>query len=157
MVRLSLTCLLVMALFGAASARADARADDCDDMTRVDDVPSPVGRLVERELILPCAVVDSGVVGPGCGHADFYVVNLQGTVLCRVDVAVLAVTATPMSIDEAPSGAPSSSSVDVMSPAASHAVIAAFAIPLVTDVLTAKPPRALDEGLDLVFGQLRPS
>lgn len=36
--------------------------------------------------VLPCAMVESGVLGPACTDATFYVVTDAGVLLCTVDV-----------------------------------------------------------------------
>jgi len=74
------------------TASGGARADDCDDVTPIDGahrVDNSVG-LHAVDTIVPCALVDSGVVGPECADA-FYVVNHQGTVLCRVELLAFSV------------------------------------------------------------------
>jgi hypothetical protein len=102
----SLLSVVVAAVLSTASAAA--RADDCDDMSPIEgarraEAPAPLHAV---EVVVPCAVADSGVVGPECPDA-FYVVNHQGTVLCRVDLLAFAVDEGRPSVqpDESPAAA----------------------------------------------------
>ncbi|HEY1099302.1 MAG TPA: hypothetical protein VGF99_10245 [Myxococcota bacterium] len=115
----------VATMFCAREAHAETRAargpaherhdDDCDEMTMVaSDLEAPV----VAEVIVPCAMVDSGMLGSDCHDAAFYVVNQAGTLLCRLDTMVLSANVASSSIDD---GQPGSASVHV---ATAHAGIA---------------------------------
>jgi len=165
---MSTTCRLLTALlafafaFAGATARAErngSKGDDCfDQMSRVDVDPRD-GLSAEPtiiELIVPCAVVDSGVLGPDCAAADFYVVNGSGTLLCRVDLAVLAHAPKSSTIEDAPPAAASTTPY-AAPPATSQALAFALHPPLITDVMGAAGVAGLDEGIDLVAFRPRPS
>jgi hypothetical protein len=81
---------------------SSARADDCDDVTPVDgerrqNAPATAAPAtaapIPVEVVVPCAVVDDGGLGADC--PEVWVMNDQGTLLCRV--ALLAFdAASPM-------------------------------------------------------------
>jgi hypothetical protein len=83
----SVRLLILAALAVVGGFAPDARADDCDEITPVDDArrveqPAPVR---STEVVVPCAAIDSGLVGADCADA-FYVLSPQGVTLCRVDL-----------------------------------------------------------------------
>jgi len=114
-VRLLSTLIAVASLLGPVDAWAlDLR--DCDDMTlAAEDVKDVKDVVVDRgaevdtdagfiasEFVVPCAMAENGTLGPACQDAPFYVVNQNGTLLCRVDVAVFANAAAVRAVDPAP-------------------------------------------------------
>ena len=97
--------------------RADDKSsalDDCDQYQPSDmsvpaeavDVVDVVDVVVEApqvaEVVVPCAMVESGVLGPACQDAAFYVVNQHGTLLCRVDLAVFTQGGALPIVEQAP-------------------------------------------------------
>lgn len=99
---------LVATMLCATSASADAgvKSDDCpDQMTFADD-----GAPLLTEVVVPCAMVDSGLLGADCHDAAFYVVNQTGTLLCRLDVMVLGLSTATSTIE---GSQPASASVHV--------------------------------------------
>ncbi len=72
-----------IACTGALAAPA-AASGVCEDAR----TPAPQ-RRDDAELILPCAIAESGVLGPACQDAPMYVVTHGGVVLCQVDLAVV--------------------------------------------------------------------
>lgn len=163
----SCVVVVVLALFShSASAHVDAKdaKDGCDDMSVVDaaiDVDPAVAGLAAvdatvHEVVVPCALVESGALGPDCQDANFYVVNQTGTLLCRVDVAVFHVAAAAPVVEQAPAA-----------PAAGGAAVACAAV-VDVDLLVPPPPGyferaivALQPGLAAsdahVSGRPRPS
>jgi hypothetical protein len=84
--------LLAVFVVAALAAAGAARADDCDDVTPADGlrrVDAAAG-MHAVEVVVPCALIDSGALGVDCADA-FYVVNPQGTVLCRVEALAFSV------------------------------------------------------------------
>lgn len=61
-----------------------------------------------EELILPCAMVESDLLGPWCVDAAFYLVTTSGTLLCRVSLPAVDITSTssPDLEDRDPAPAP---------------------------------------------------
>jgi hypothetical protein len=57
---------------------------------------APIAGAIE-ELIIPCAMVESDLLGPWCVDAAFYLVTTSGTLLCRVSLPAvdIASTSTP--------------------------------------------------------------
>ncbi|MDP2340570.1 MAG: hypothetical protein Q8O67_06415 [Deltaproteobacteria bacterium] len=83
--------------------------DDCDDMSLpseeadVDvDIAAEVEALVPADVVVPCAMVESGVLGPACQDAAFYVVNQHGTLLCRVELAVFTQAGSLPVVEQSP-------------------------------------------------------
>jgi hypothetical protein len=119
-------CLFFIAV--SLATAGTARADDCDDITpvdpahRVDAVPP----LLAVDVVVPCAVLDNGLLGADCADA-FYVVNHQGTVLCRVDALAFAVD------DDAPSWQRDDR------PSVSSQAFAAVALPATVPTLPSPP------------------
>jgi len=111
-VRLLSISIVVASMLGPVDAWAlDLR--DCDDMTlAAEDVKDVVvdrgaevdtdAGFIASELVVPCAMAENGTLGPACQDAPFYVVNQNGTLLCRVDVAVFANAAAVRAVDPAP-------------------------------------------------------
>jgi hypothetical protein len=94
--RVLTACIFFVAVSQAMAGTA--RADDCDDITPVDPARrvEAVPTLLAVDIVVPCTALDNGMLGADCADA-FYVVNHQGTVLCRVDALAFAVD------DDAPS------------------------------------------------------
>jgi len=164
----SLLCLLCGLLVSLWSTTATATTtpgsdrDDCDEMTRVVDVDDagrdavPGPELVE--VVVPCAMVDSGALGPDCHDAAFYVVNPQGTLLCRVDVAVLGASTSTDTLEDGPPATPYASSGHVLPPAAVVDVtLPRVPPPACHDVDAAVGPPGLDDGRDVAGFSPRPS
>lgn len=59
--------------------------------------------------IIPCAMVESGVLGPACGDATFYVVTDAGVMLCTVDIDTFQLTSAPSRSVETAPAAPAAS------------------------------------------------
>jgi len=140
---------LLMCSLPVAARADDGGVEDCDQSTVIE--PDTV------EVVVPCGLVDSGALGPDCHDAAFYVVNHQGTLLCRVDVAVLGANVPTSSIDDGPpADAPSPSSV--MAPAAVTVAIDLQVLPArVDDVARAVGPPGLGGGIDVDGTRPRPS
>lgn len=112
-VRLLSISIVVASLVGPVDAWAlDVR--DCDGMTLAADagdkdvvvergaeVDTDAG-FIASEVVVPCAMAENGTLGPACQDAPFYVVNQNGTLLCRVDFAVFANDAPVRAVDPAP-------------------------------------------------------
>jgi hypothetical protein len=101
-------------------------------------------------------MVDSGALGADCHDAAFYVVNQQGTLLCRIDVALLTTTGPSSAIEHAPpnhSTQPSS--------ALGPAVVVTVELPLLPQRVDSLPlavgPVGLGAGIDVDSSRLRPS
>ena len=123
--------LLLLATSLAAGQSVARDRDDCDEMsvTNVVDVadfqsPQPT------ELVVPCAMVDSGVLGPACQDVAFYVVNQHGTLLCRAELwvfaqnsSVPAVEASLAAVLEAPTQAGAVAVVPLLIPSVPVAVV----------------------------------
>lgn len=105
-------CLGLAVLMPAASASALPR---CDEDERVDEVALERGASLEKQLeeqleeqltdtILPCAMLESGAVGPWCLDANVYVVTPSGVLLCRAGLTVfdVPVAGTPWIENTAP-------------------------------------------------------
>jgi hypothetical protein len=150
---------VLLLLLGVLTSSA-ARADDCDDITPVQ---APLAASADRgeaavleptEVVVPCAVVDDGFAGADCADA-FYVVNHQGTLLCRVEVlAFAASSALPCVEGGDPATSPPTSPVV-------HAVVPTMApslrCPLCTDVARALPVADAGPANAHVDEQPRPS
>jgi hypothetical protein len=140
-------------------ARADAGAtlEDCAQTTsaEVGDARS-MAEPRSVEVVVPCAMVDSGVLGADCHDAAFYVVNQQGTLLCRIDVALLSTTAPASSVEHAP---PNHSTQPSSAPG--PAVIITVELPLLPQRVDSVPravgPVGLGAGVDVDASRLRPS
>ena len=93
-------CLVAMILCGASVAQA---ALDCDDVTLEENHRE--GAWLEPVLtsvIIPCAMVESGQLGPDCKDANFYVVNQVGTALCQVELSLFAAAHSLPVVERAP-------------------------------------------------------
>lgn len=161
---LCLLCGLLVALWSttamASTTALGADRDDCDEMTRVvendDDAGFATPDLVE--VIVPCAMVESGALGPDCHDAAFYVVNPQGTLLCRVDVAVLTVSHPSDALEDGPPATPYASGGHALPPAAVVDVaLPGVPPPAVHDLAVAVGPPGLDDGRDVTGFSPRPS
>jgi hypothetical protein len=140
-------------------ARADAEAtlEDCAQTTSAE---VGDGRSVAEprsvEVVVPCAMVDSGVLGADCHDAAFYVVNQQGTLLCRIDVALLTTTAPASAIEQAP---PTESTQPSSAPG--PVVVVTVELPLLPQRVDSLPlavgPVGLGAGIDVDSSRLRPS
>jgi len=92
----TMLCATAARAEGRGDLKADLKGDDCpDQMTFADD-----GVPLLTEVVVPCAMVDSGLLGADCHDAAFYVVNQTGTLLCRLDVMMLGVSTTTSTIDD---------------------------------------------------------
>ncbi len=133
--------------------------DGCpDEMTLMaDDDGDDVGVVEAVEVIVPCAVVESGALGAACHDAAFYVVNQTGTLLCRVDVAVLASSARSTSIETAAPAAPSSSSAALALALPTTSIRFQLPRQAITELAPARGPKRLGPGLDLTSFAPRPS
>ena len=58
--------------------------------------------------VVPCAMVESGVLGPACADASFYVVTDAGVMLCTVDVDTFELAVAPARAVETAPAAPTS-------------------------------------------------
>jgi hypothetical protein len=105
--------------------------------------PLAAGPVADAELpVLPCAMVESGLLGPACGDAAFYVVTQAGVLLCSVDVDVFGAQDTSLpTVERAPAAPPSSVSFGLQ---ASAVVPKAVAVPpcAVVDVSVPAPQQA---------------
>lgn len=86
--------LLVLAVACAASsARALPQCEEELSAQSVDEAaPEPVAAALP---VVPCAMVESGVLGPACADATFYVMTDAGVLLCSVDVDTFQLTQAP--------------------------------------------------------------
>ena len=140
-------------------ARADAGAtlEDCAQTTSADVDDGRSGAEPRSvEVVVPCAMVDSGVWGADCHDAAFYVVNQQGTLLCRIDVALLTTTAPASSIEQAP---PTESTQPSSAPG--PLAVVTVELPLLPQRVDSVPravgPIGLGAGIDVDASRLRPS
>lgn len=138
----------------AMGARADSGdvehdgVEDCDQSTVIE--PDTV------EVVVPCGLVDSGALGPDCRDAAFYVVNHQGTLLCRVDVSVLGVNTHSSSVsDGPPAHAPQPSSA--LAPAIAVTIDLQVLPARIDDVAHAVGPHGIGAGIDIDTSRPRPS
>ena len=120
--------LLLVAFVVAGAARADitkdgARegankdVDDCDDMSveaDADKVEADEDHEDHADVVVPCAMADSGVLGDGCADAAFYVVNQHGTLLCRVELTVFTNATSAPAVDTAPAAPVAGPSVSIV-------------------------------------------
>ncbi len=157
-----LLCGLLVSLWSSAATATDR--DDCDEMTRVIDVDvydadrEAVGGPELVEVVVPCAMVESGALGPDCHDAAFYVVNTQGTLLCRVDVAMLGTSTSTDTLEDGPPATPYASGGHVLPPAAVVDVTLPRVPPAAChDVDAAMGPPGLDGGRDVAGFSPRPS
>lgn len=158
---LGLLCgLLSFAVPGNAESRA---SDDCaDQMTRADvnadtdDAPN-AGEPRVVEVVVPCTMVESGVLGADCHDAAFYVVNTQGTLLCRLDVAVLVTAMTSDTLEDGPPAAPTSQSAALIAAATVEVTLPRVPPPAIVDITAATGPPWLGGGRDVVGFSPRPS
>jgi hypothetical protein len=162
----SIVCLLCGLLVSLWSTTATATTttpdrDDCDEMTRVVDVDGDGDGVASPdvvEVVVPCAMVESGALGPDCHDAAFYVVNTQGTLLCRVDVAVLTVSQQSDTLEDGPPATPHASGGHALPPAAFVDVtLPRVPPPAVHDLAAAVGPPGLDDGRDVIGFSPRPS
>lgn len=159
---LCLLCGLLVSLWSTMATATTIDRDDCDEMTRVVDVDA-----VERdavvgpefvEVVVPCAMIESGALGPDCHDAAFYVVNPQGTLLCRVDVAVLGASTATDTLEDGPPATPYASGGHALPPAAVVDVtLPRVPPPSCDDVDAAVGPPGLDHGRDVAGFSPRPS
>lgn len=141
---LALTVLFLACLLQAGSARAEASTHPLCEEGRPGDeelVEPAVHALAIPAAILPCALVDSGLLqrGPadegsaaGCADTPFYVVTHAGVLLCQVDVELFAGNGVP-SLERAPGALPSSSG-------SAQAALAASGLVLVPPLVDAGLP-----------------
>jgi hypothetical protein len=66
----------------------------------------PAERPTEALPVVPCAMVESGVLGPACADASFYVVTDAGVMLCTVDIDTFSLTVAPARAVESAPAAP---------------------------------------------------
>ncbi len=76
------------------SERAEDRADV--------DIAAELEALQPADVVVPCAMAESGLLGPACQDATFYVVNQHGTLLCRLELAVFTQSASSPLVERAP-------------------------------------------------------
>jgi hypothetical protein len=144
--------------------------DDCDEMTLVnerereralsDDPRDNAARLVEVEVVVPCAMLDSGALGADCHDAAVYVVTTHGTPLCRLDLTTLAAASSRSTdrLEDGPSGSSPRPSGGVLGPAAFNDLATLSILPPAVAELPAPPgPRGLDRGRDVEGSFPRPS
>ena len=108
--------LVALAASGGARAEAnkDAGVDDCDDISLEVGVEAEVEAADDKDVVVPCAMADSGALGDGCADAAFYVVNQHGTLLCRVELAVFTNASSAPAVDTAPAAPVAGPSVSVV-------------------------------------------
>jgi hypothetical protein len=85
---------LVAVACAASSARALPQCEEELSAQSVDD-PVPAPEPTPPLPVVPCAMVESGVLGPACADATFYVVTDAGVLLCSVDVDTFQLTQAP--------------------------------------------------------------
>jgi hypothetical protein len=140
-----------------------AAHDDCDEMTlaserdRVDDDDGDGGgdaagpSFVHSDVVVPCALIDSGALGPDCHDAAVYVVTTHGTTLCRIDIATLASSRSTDTIDDGPPASSTTHGGHVLSPGTSVETSSPrIPRPGVFDVPAARGPLGPDRGRDVV-------
>lgn len=107
-----LVVLALLTLAGAARAEGGVHPL-CEEGRADDELGEPLPLTAPAAAILPCAMVDSGLLQDGgtlaCADTPFYVVTHAGVLLCQVDVEWFAATAAP-ALERAPSAAAPSSS-----------------------------------------------
>jgi hypothetical protein len=178
-----LLCGLVLVAATAAQAtsaratRAPAHStvnDDCDEMTlatgreygherdrRDDDEGTHTASgptFVNADVVVPCAMIDSGALGPDCHDAAFYVVTTHGTPLCRIDLQTVASARSTDTIDDGPPASSTSPHGSALSPGTSVDT-RSWRIPRsgVVELPAARGPRGLDGGRDVSGFVPRPS
>ncbi len=90
---MALARVVFLVVVVAAGAAGEVRAEDCADVTSVEgtvaarEPPASRASFLENdtEVVVPCALIDSGAFGMDCVDA-FYVLNPQGVTLCRVSL-----------------------------------------------------------------------
>lgn len=103
--RLLSPLLLVVAIAASSNAFAGELKndlDDCDDMSVEANDDDDAPDLSDREVVVPCAMAESGALGPACTDAAFYVVNQHGTLLCRVELTMFTNATTTPIVEQAP-------------------------------------------------------
>jgi len=101
--------VLLAALFALLGSIPEARAVPlCDDeqslvpAAELERLDQEKGRAAETaDIILPCAVAESGDLGPLCVDATGWLITQTGVVLCQF--AVLHTAPEPLTFDERPS------------------------------------------------------
>ncbi len=146
---------LIATTLCATSARAEARDKDLDcpdQMTLVEDGVVPA----LAEIVVPCAMVDSGVLGADCHDAAFYVVNQTGTLLCRLEIMVLGFSTSSASLDDSQ---PASATIHIGAVAAAVASVVDIGIgpPGITDLPRAAGAVLIGPADDHVSFSPRPS
>lgn len=116
--RLTPLLALFVALAVAGSARADAAKDakdasidECDMSVEAD---ADADAADKNDVVVPCAMADSGVLGDGCADAAFYVVNQHGTLLCRVELTLFTNASSAPAVDTAPAAPVAGPSVSIV-------------------------------------------
>jgi hypothetical protein len=85
---MGLHSFLFVVVVAATFAADAAHADDCDEVTPIEG-QFRTAPLVNVDVIVPCALIDEGLLGADCADA-FYVMSPQGIALCRVDLLTWA-------------------------------------------------------------------
>jgi hypothetical protein len=100
-----------------------------------DDTPDPE----PPATVVPCGMAESGLLGPGCVDASFYVVSNQGVLLCRMSLWPQVTSSGALPVVHSQHGLPSSGVL-------AHGLVAVvphaqprLAPPLVHDVARARP------------------
>jgi hypothetical protein len=113
---ISVVAFLSVSLAGATAGAFPGIAPTCDEEISFEPSLTPPAHDVAQEPVepapvahtgvVPCAMIESGLLGPACEDAAFYVVTQAGVLLCSVDLDTLAVqqSATPV-VERAPAPA----------------------------------------------------
>lgn len=162
-VALTLVFLAGVMLAGAARAQSGSHLFCEEDRPGDEELAELTHRAPPPAAILPCALVDSGVLddprmaaagsGAACADTPFYVVTHAGVLLCQVDVELFAATGAP-AVERAPSALPAQSialhaattatPTDLLAPPAPRELTVAAATVLVggpRDANSWRPPR----------------
>lgn len=92
-----LSPVLLVGVFAGALAMPASATSLChegDEAERVVEQAQAEAQGALEELILPCAMVESDQLGPWCVDAAVYLVTMNGTLLCRVSLPAVDLTAS---------------------------------------------------------------
>jgi hypothetical protein len=132
------------------------RSDDGDDGD--DDTHANGAAFVDVDVVVPCAMIDSGALGPDCHDAAIYVVTTHGTPLCRIDLATLAASRSADAIEDGPPASSTSPGGWALSPGTCvETVSMRIPRPRVVELPAARGPHGLGRGRDVVACVPRPS
>lgn len=134
---------LGLALFAAApAARALSLCDEQSRLHEEERAEEPLEEIEELpteliDAILPCAMLESGAVGPWCLDADVYVVTPTGVLLCHAGLAAFDVPSTSAELTGHTAPVATSSPAGLDASALAQPLAVAVPAPLLLDVADA--------------------